>query len=403
MPLSSLTFALDASGRTVHVDDVANGLACNCICRECGERLIAKQGSTAHHFAHESGAECATAIESALHMAAKAVLERERRVAVPAPSAIGSAYDSMQREHQATCSLPSATIVLDAVVLEIKLDGNKPDILATVGEKQLIIEIAVTSFAGEEKVRRLAAQGIAAIEIDLSGIDRQADWTSITAAVIDRISNKRWLFNPRQAALQTRANRDAQELADQADREADAIRNRVDYTHEYERAHTAGYQEELARFREFIAPEKQAALRAQVAPDGENEDAWQSAVADLGAQWDDPPAHINISVAGELAFVVDRRVWQAGIFVTFLRRNPHKSFTSEDVVKWAFKCFERRVAFPILAKNKHLLPRETWQIFHLVSSPVTNYLQALAEMGFIEAKRNRYLTDKKRWRILKWG
>lgn len=404
MPTSSLTFALDSKKRLVHVDEVANGLTCNCTCPGCGERLIAKHGSDqAHHFAHEGSSDCATAMESALHMAAKTILLREHRIVVPALEVEAEARDAANRPHTAKARLPSAAVTLDDVTEEAWMDGFRPDIVAQAGSKTLLIEIAVTHFAGEKKVDHLASKGLPALEIDLSDIDRMADWASITFAVIDKTVNKKWLYNPKADALRSRAEMEARKKASLADQNAEQFRKDVDLSHEYQRASIPGFRDELERFREFIAPENQAALRSQVDPHGENEDAWQSAVADLGAQWNDPPPYINISVPGELGFVVDRRVWQAGIFITFIRRNPHKSFSSGDVVRWAYKCFERRGDFPILDKNTHLLSSDARTMYRLVSSPVTNYLQELAKMGFIEAKKNRYLTDKNRWRILRWG
>ena len=404
MPLSSLTFALDADHHLVYIDEVPNGLACLCTCPGCGERLIAKHGSeTAHHFAHEGGSECASALESALHLAAKTVLLRERRIVVPALEVEAEARDASGLQHIARCRLPSATITLDAVSEEVWLDGFRPDIVAKTGTKTLLVEVAVTHFADKNKLDHLVSKGLPALEIDLSEIERMADWPSITAAVIEKIDNKKWLFNPKTDALRLRAEMDARKLASMADQNAENQRKNTDFTHEYERTHTPGYQEELQRFLEFIAPENQAALRDRIAPDGENEDAWQSAVQYLGADWNDPPPFINVAVPGELAFVVDRRVWQAGIFFTFIRRNPKKSFATADVVRWTHKCFERRESFSVLIKNRHLLSADAAKMLSLVANPVSNYLRALETMGFIEPKKQRYLTDKSGWRILRWG
>lgn len=67
-----IPFALK-DGRIVHVDSVAGGRACRCICPACEGALIARKGRIrAHHFAHDAGANCDG--ESALHATAKLLL-----------------------------------------------------------------------------------------------------------------------------------------------------------------------------------------------------------------------------------------------------------------------------------------------------------------------------------------
>lgn len=68
-----LTYAFDSNGDFVHIDEVPKGLACNCYCPSCKEKLVAKNGGTIriHHFAHASGVDCEGAYESMLHQLAK--------------------------------------------------------------------------------------------------------------------------------------------------------------------------------------------------------------------------------------------------------------------------------------------------------------------------------------------
>ncbi len=70
---SLLKYALDRQNNIVYIDDVAKGLACDCHCPSCNERLVAKNGGSkrVHHFAHASGIECENAYESILHKLAK--------------------------------------------------------------------------------------------------------------------------------------------------------------------------------------------------------------------------------------------------------------------------------------------------------------------------------------------
>lgn len=45
------SWAEDKSGKMVYVDDVPNGVACNCICPYCRENLIARHGKEREHMA----------------------------------------------------------------------------------------------------------------------------------------------------------------------------------------------------------------------------------------------------------------------------------------------------------------------------------------------------------------
>jgi hypothetical protein len=82
-----LTYAINQEGELVHVDSVPNGNECGCKCPNCGSNLCAKNGGDGtkmiHHFAHQSGADCVGAVESALHKMAKDILLESKCVFLP--------------------------------------------------------------------------------------------------------------------------------------------------------------------------------------------------------------------------------------------------------------------------------------------------------------------------------
>ena len=70
-----LIYAIDAEGSLVHVDSVANGGACACVCPSCKQPLVAKNAGSVliHHFAHQRGS-CKWAAEAAVVLVAESIL-----------------------------------------------------------------------------------------------------------------------------------------------------------------------------------------------------------------------------------------------------------------------------------------------------------------------------------------
>lgn len=185
-----VVFALDADERPVHVDNVPNGKACGCHCPECGRPLIARQGSLAHSFAHESNSAnpaCASAGETVLHKVAKEHLADALVLTLP--------------ERLLTKGSLSVLVVkegdyhFDRAEIEYKLPGMRPDVLVHKGDRPLLVEFKVTHACGDEKIARIREQELAAIEIDLAPYrDRKLDEIG---PIILHEAKRIWLNNPK--------------------------------------------------------------------------------------------------------------------------------------------------------------------------------------------------------------
>ncbi len=67
--MNKLFAALDVSGATRFIGEVARGSACGCFCPECGSPLVAKHGDAREwHFAHEAGQERPECLAGAMNM-----------------------------------------------------------------------------------------------------------------------------------------------------------------------------------------------------------------------------------------------------------------------------------------------------------------------------------------------
>lgn len=379
-----LTFAPDMVGVLRHVDEVENGLACGCLCPSCGAPLVAKQGvRTTHHFAHEGDSDCAGGVETALHLAAKEILSHELRMVVPEVYAPAEAMDSSGRVHQSKRALPAKTVSFESVSAEVRLGGVVPDIVATVGGRTLLIEVAVSHFADDAKKSLLRDLGFAAVEIDLSGMAEGWTWHSLTEAIVKQTAAKKWLFNPKADSLYSDALREAKSLAAIADKENSDRAARIRDSHALQRASIPGFMVAAERLAEFLSPEQLAAERARMESEGPSIGAWQSASRMLGVEWDAPPPHINIEVPGEMGFPVDRRVWQAAVFALFIRSNRSKSFSFRATAKWCIQTFGWRSEFAVLHRHEHLLTPHERETIPSASRAVSAYFRVLEERGFI--------------------
>ena len=173
-----------------HISDVASGLACKCFCPCCGSALVARKGKRVqHHFSHYDSTTCSGSTETALHLAAKEILEEAMAITLPS---VNIEFDMYQRGLEIS---PSRRFNIDKIQIETRAGSIVPDLIATVGDRQLIIEIFVTHRVDVEKINRIRKQGVSAIEIDLSGAPRDFSRESITDLVVDEHLNKIWLFN----------------------------------------------------------------------------------------------------------------------------------------------------------------------------------------------------------------
>ena len=183
--LHGLDFGLDHAGRMRGIDEVEQGLACNCVCPGCGRPLVAKKGPVrVHHFAHQ-GESCTTGAETALHWMAKQIVADERRLVEP-----GRDTPTVFRN----AALPD----------EMYWPGRRPDVVLCSESMTLHVEVTVTHRCGPEKLDAIVRKGIPTIELDLSTAYRRKrlGWTieQLTDRLVHDPAIRRWLHLPEPAA-----------------------------------------------------------------------------------------------------------------------------------------------------------------------------------------------------------
>ena len=177
-------------GSLVHISEVERGKACGCLCPACGDKLVAKKGRVQqHHFAHLAGADCRSSVESALHFAAKEILDRSSKVSLPA---VKVNFPGGKAPIEIA---PEQDYKMSDVRLERKLGSVVPDVTVQIRGRELAIEIYVTHKVDDEKVDRFRSLGLSAIEIDLSGFGRVFDVDDLERLILGPGSQKRWVYN----------------------------------------------------------------------------------------------------------------------------------------------------------------------------------------------------------------
>lgn len=187
---SNLIYALK-DGVITSISDVPSGLKCGCVCPACGAALVARKGTKImHHFAHYAGENCEYGYETSLHMAAKEVLSRSKRIVIPAVY-----VDFPQSGKARTLVSQEKEIEIDHVELEKSFGDVIPDVVVYSGGKKFFVEIFVTHAIDEEKLARLKAQNISTIEIDLSKEERGISEEDLSKVLLESNAKKEWKYN----------------------------------------------------------------------------------------------------------------------------------------------------------------------------------------------------------------
>ena len=212
-----IVFARRSSGELAHIDEVANGKACACVCLACNEALIARQGDVlSHSFAHQSGTECDHALEAMLHGLAVELIKRRQQFVVPAlyvKASITTPYGDFTDVRQR----PATRVPLDSVELDKRAPWARPCVVTWVKGRELLIHIALHHKADEQERQALARLDQAAVQVDLSHQFPRtlAEFTQILFTADLR---KSWLFNHREAAMRAEIQAALGVAADEARR-----------------------------------------------------------------------------------------------------------------------------------------------------------------------------------------
>lgn len=350
-PGDSIPFALSvADERLYEPRAVPLGKNCGCICPGCRQPVYAKHcmsGKRAPHFAHAPGSDCATGFETALHLAAKQLIEARAVLAFPELVASLKIVDDTGQVHKPERQLVApGRRQLESVVLEERLGQIRPDIrVEAEGMGAVLVEVAVTHFVDERKLQQIEQERIPAIEIDLSKF-RDATFAALERALFDDPRWTRWLYHPGMAKAKRDLRESIQWLLDAATKNAEAWGRTRAALEEAERAENAARNaQQTARLlaeveaadarREHVSERRRVAdeslrrhrleelRRAAAFKARPEEQKREILLRRLGL--DQLPRILSLSVRGATAFgMKDPLVWQATLFGGLVHQQPAK-------------------------------------------------------------------------------
>ncbi|MEM9835958.1 MAG: hypothetical protein AAF828_05620 [Bacteroidota bacterium] len=180
-----------------HISEVKRGKACGCRCPVCGATLIAHKGKRRmHHFTHFFVSECKGSAETALHLYAKQLIAKQKKVRLPTVQAFKHANPlTASKLYQAQKS-----------ILEQSVGKHVVDVLLQQENHSLAVELKVSHAVDPYKERSFIRSGQEAIEIDVSAIYQDLyeryqcvpTLEQLSSAILYSKKHRRWLFNRHQ-------------------------------------------------------------------------------------------------------------------------------------------------------------------------------------------------------------
>lgn len=369
-----------ADGKLYEPRGVPLGKPCGCVCPACNEILYSKHclgEKVVPHFAHAPGSDCANGYETALHLAAKQLIEEHRSLIFPSLAAKVEVRDAIGILHTPLrIVVPAGVRVLESVILEKAIGDIRPDLIVdALGLGKVLVEIAVTHFIDSEKLAKIKKCQIPVLEIDVSGL-RLATFDELRKVLFDDPKNSAWVFHHQVATAEDElrlslvsALAEADEIAKQQ-KELAKVSQR-----QYEKRMALAAQERQAQEKAARQVKHEELKRATAFKNRSEPEKVQILTRRLGVCC--LPIAIKLKVRGAGSFgVTDPHVWQSTLFGGLIHHqagNGHAWVKKEFAVDWLRYRFEVTLEFP-----------ESEQI------AVWDYLAGLANRGALIRRKNGY-------------
>lgn len=166
--------------------------------------------------------------ETLLHLKAKEILERAGRINLPELRVDVAKKGRSGTMESRSFSVPGQMLEISSVQLERSMGAIRPDVVAFTVEAPLwpagllLIEITVTHGISDERLARIQAQDLPALEIDLSVLGGVVTQTQFEELLVEGLAGKRWLHHPQVEVERSRLEIEVIEALAKADSAAES-------------------------------------------------------------------------------------------------------------------------------------------------------------------------------------
>lgn len=219
-----IPFALNKHGEQVSIDEVENGLACECVCLSCNSKMVAKnQGvKNQHHFAHlkagKAEIKCMITFENSVFwMAEELVRKSIDDIKLVTPKLLSEYDNETVVAHEGIRNLDVQTANFLPKTNELSWTFII-DVLSNERRHPLAITLSFGIGVGSKGAVEFKGKKLSNLVILLSGLydsweDKKSGFKeSLRFELFDNPLNRRWAFHERAASIFKQL--DEQNLAD---------------------------------------------------------------------------------------------------------------------------------------------------------------------------------------------
>jgi len=175
------------SNKIVHVDAVPNGKHCECICKNCGDDLVAKNNGMIiqHHFSHTTKEESRDCQMTQLHIAMQLHFASLSEITLPENEIEVNGEDLI---------VPEQATAVNESVREYRIGPYLADVYLRTGAGEVAIEVCVTHKCEEEKRQYYIDNQIDSIEyyFPLNEGNSITEWIAL---VSDNLVEYEWIYH----------------------------------------------------------------------------------------------------------------------------------------------------------------------------------------------------------------